>query len=352
MSYKLLLFTDYHISSKGRRTLRRLDECVKTAKWIADAVEEHWPDAVVNLGDTFDNHSNLDVPSLCTGVRAMEVINDACRKCAARFIVIPGNHDAYSRDYSSLEAFQGMGMDVVWEPTVYDGVVGVLPFNKNAEMATKWIKDLEKKSQVVLAHLDVKHAKYFSGSFDSDIGVDADAFRGPIYAGHYHHPHELGAFTFIGSVLHHNFSDKELKGSPRGLVVVELDDTGTVTSCKRIPNPHTTIYHKLDWGSKKAKLDTIRLYGTYAGRMHMRVKCDLKDIKQVRLDIAEMFPDLISCAVVGVDNETKEVKRTATIKIDADPDEALKAYIKNKGIPAGVDEDELLELGKSFLTSK
>jgi hypothetical protein len=321
---------------------------MQTAKWIAGQVKEHWPDAVVNLGDTFDSHSNLDVPSLCTGVRAMEEIMKACRPCAARFILIPGNHDAYSRDYSSLEAFQGLGIEVVWKPMVFDGVIGALPFNKNAEMATKWIQDLEDECQVIAAHVDVKHAKFFSGGHDSDIGVDPYDFRGPIYAGHYHHPHDLGAFQFVGSVLHHNFSDRELK-TPRGLLVVELDDDGIVQSSTRIPNPHTTIYHKLDWSKNKAKMETIKLYGRYDGRIHLRVKCALKDVKQVRLDISEMFPDLLSCAVVGVDQETKQVKREASIKVDADPDEALKAYIKNRGVPDWMDEEHLLDMGKGFL---
>lgn len=345
--YRVLFFTDYHISSKGRRTMRRLDETMRTANWIADQVKEHWPDAVVNLGDTFDNHSSLDVPSLCTGVRAMDIIMQACNSVQARFITIPGNHDAYSFDYSSLEAFTGLGMDVVWKPIIYDDVLGVLPFTKNADLATKWIQELEDKCLVVGAHIDVKHAKYFSGGPDSDIGVDPDDFRGVIYAGHYHHPHNLGAFRFIGSVLHHNFSDHALP-ERRGLMVVDVDEDGSVTENK-IANPHTAVYHKLDWSKKKAKLDTIRLYGTFAGRMHLRIKCDVKEAKQVKSDAAEMFPDLLSLAVIGIDNQNTEVKRDNNIRVDADPEDALETYIKNKGVPDWMDEEELLKLGKGFL---
>jgi len=350
-SSKLLLFTDYHISSKGRRTLRRLDECVKTSKWIAANVKEHKPDIVVNLGDTFDSHSTIDVPSLCTGVRVMETIMDACNDVSADFIIIPGNHDAYSRDYSSLEAFQGIGATVVWEPTVIAGILGAIPFNKNAEMVTEWLHELEKKSLLTVAHVDVKHANYFSGGPNSDIGVDAEAFRGPIYCGHYHHPHTLGAFEFIGSVMHHNFSDKELPDTPRGLVVIEIGEDGVVTSSKRIPNPHTAIYHKMDWSKKKEKLRTIKLYGSYEDRMHLRVKCDYKDVKQVRSDLREMFPKLLACTVVGINYDTQEVTREATIKIDTDPGEALTAYIKNKGVPKDLDEAVLLEMGKRFLVN-
>ena len=344
--YRLLLFTDYHISSKGRRTLRRLDECLRTAEWIADQVKGHWPDAVVNLGDTFDSHSSLDVPSLCTGVRAMNIIMEACNAVQSRFIVIPGNHDAYSFDYSSLEAFNGLGMDVVWEPTVYDDVLGVMPFTKNAELATKWLHDLEKRCEIVGAHIDVKHAKYFSGE-DSDIGVDADAFRGLVYAGHYHHPHSLGAFRFIGSVLHHNFSDKVLTDR-RGLMLVDIDDAGSIEET-RITNPHTAVYHKLDWSKNKEKIRAIKLYGEFAGRMHLRVKCDVKEVKQVKSDVSEMFPELLSLAVVGVTNTYKGVKRQNTIRVDADPDDALDSYLRNKGTPKWMDDDALLKMGKDLL---
>jgi len=345
--YRLLLFTDYHISSKGRRTFRRLDECLRTAEWLASQVKEHWPDAVVNLGDTFDSHSNLDVPSLCTGVRAMDIIMQACNAVQARFVVIPGNHDAYSFDYSSLEAFSGLGMDVVWEPTVYDNVFGAMPFTKSPDLATKWIHDLEKHCHTVCAHIDVKHAKYFSGE-DSSIGVDPHDFRGLIYAGHYHHPHNLGAFRFIGSVLHHNFSDKVL-APRRGLVLVDIDDEGNYTQERRIANPHTAVYHKLDWSKNKEKLRTIKLYGEFAGRMHLRIKCDSRKMKQVRSDVAEMFPDLLSLAIVGVENQDSQIKRQSNIRVDADPEDAMESYVRNKGTPEWMDKEALMKMGKGFL---
>ena len=348
--YKLLLFTDYHISSKGRRTLRRLDECVRTADWIAEQIKKHWPDAVVNLGDTYDCHSSLDVPSLCTGIRVMSTINQACKGCAARFIIMPGNHDAYSRDYSSLESFTGLGIDVIWKPTVYDDTFGVMPYTKNAELATTWLKSLEAQCALNFIHLDVKHANYFSGH-NSDIGIDAEEFNGPIYGGHYHHPHAIGPIQFVGSVLHHNLSDKEFSDAPRGILVLEVED-GVVTKETRIANPHTTIYHKADWTKQKNRISTIRMYGIYASRMHLRVKCHIKDVKKTKLELMESFPDLLSLSIVGVNPDSGEVKRAATVKVDADPGDALVAYVKNKGVPKGLEEDKLIALGEKLLLNE
>ncbi len=328
--------------------MRRLDECTRTAAWIAEQVKEHWPDAVVNLGDTFDSHSSIDVPSLCTGVRIMNTVMKACKSVAARFVIIPGNHDAYSRDYSALEAFQGIGADVAWKPTVYDDIFGAMPYCKSAEMATTWLKDLESKCHLTLVHLDVQGASYFSG-YDSDVGIDPEEFEGPIYGGHYHHPHTIGPIELIGSVMHHNFTDSVRKGAARGILVLEVDDEGNVVSEERIANPHTTIYHKVNWTKEKAQIKTIRLYGKFPKRMHLRVQCEIAKVKEVKEEIAERFPELLSLAVIGMSDQTQEIKREATVHVDANPEDAIDAYVKNKGVPKGLDKDELLALGKEFL---
>jgi len=327
--------------------MRRLDEALRTANWIAEQVKEHWPDAVVNLGDTFESHSTIDTPSLCVGIRAMDTIARACKACAARFATIPGNHDAYSKDYSALEIFKGLGVDIVWEPTVYDDVFGAMPFTKNIKQATEWLHDLDARSQAVLVHIDVKGSQTFSG-YVSDVGVDADEFDGPIYGGHLHHPHTIGSIDFIGSVMHHNFSDREIVGKPRGILLVDIEEDGTVSE-ERIANPHTTVYHKADWTKKKSVLDTIKLYGRYQGRLHLRAKCFVGDVNSVKGELQERFPKLLSASVIGISPHSGEVKRTASVKVDTDPGEALEAYVKNKGVPKGLDGDKLLATGKELL---
>jgi hypothetical protein len=277
----------------------------------------------------------------------METIMKACKSVAARFVIMPGNHDAYSRDYSALEAFQGIGADVVWKPTVYDDVFGAMPYCKNAEIATAQLKDLEKRSQLTLVHLDVKGGSYFTG-FDSDIGIDPEDLEGPIYGGHYHHPHTIGPIELIGSVMHHNFTDSVRKGVARGILVLEVNEDGSITE-ERIPNPHTTIYHKTDWTKKKERIRTIKLYGKFQKRMHLRVKCEVDKVNEVKEELAERFPELLSLAVVGVSDETQEVKRDTAVKVDTNPEDAMAAYVKNKGVPQGLDEDKLLALGKELL---
>ena len=347
---KLLLFSDYHISAKGRRTIRRLGECMRTAEWLAELIREHQPDMAANLGDTFDNHSSLDTPSLCTGVRAMELINEACRAISADFILLPGNHDAYSKDYSSLEAFKGMGIKMVWGPTVFYDLVGAMPFNKNAEMATQWLHELEEQAAVVLTHVDVKHASFGYGQ-DSNVGVDPAAFRGPIFSGHYHHPHDLEAFRFIGSVLHHNFTDKPVRDVRRGALLVHLDEGARkVTKTERFANPHTPIYFVADWTARHRN-DVRWWYSEFLGRMHLRVKCNHTDVKKYKDYIQEMFPDLLSYSVIGINKQTNEVVRQVAVNVDTDPDEAMKAFLDSKGIPKGMSKERLMELGKDLLTT-
>jgi DNA repair exonuclease SbcCD nuclease subunit len=348
--YKLLLFTDYHISSKGRRSMRRLDECVKTSEWLAGLIKEHWPDFVGNLGDTFDSHSSLDVPTLCTGVRAMDTILAACKSVAARYVILPGNHDAYSSAYSSLEALSQKGVDIVWEPTVFDDLVGCMPYSKNFELATKQLKDLEKKSKVCLVHLDVMHAKYYTArGVDSNIGVEPNDFDGPIFGGHYHHPHTVGAFEFIGSVMHHNNTDKEFLNAPRGAVVVVIED-GEIQRVDRFANPHTPIYHTVDW-TKRFKFEDVFKFSKYAGRMHLRVKCKPENVKKYREEVESSVSNLLSLSIVGVNKEKEAVTREVSVSVDTSPNEAIKAFMKNKGTPKTLDKSKLLKMGQEIIKS-
>jgi hypothetical protein len=303
---------------------------------------------VANLGDSFDSSSNLDVPSLCTGVRAMEIISNACKGISADFIMLPGNHDAYSRDYSSLEAFKGIGIQIIWKPTVLYDLIGAMPYNKDAAMATSWIQELEEQAAVVFTHVDVKHASFGYGQ-DSAVGVDPEVFRGPIFSGHYHHPHDLSSFKFIGSVLHHNFTDKPIKGIKRGALLINVDErTRKVTSTQRFANPHTPIYYVADW-TKRKNDDARYWYSEFLGRMHLRVKCNHVDVKKYKDYVQEMFPDLISYSVIGINKKTNEVVREVAVNVDTDPEEALNAFLNNKGVPRGMDREKLMEVGKGLL---
>jgi len=295
------------------------------------------------MGDSWNEHASIDVPSLCIGVRVMNIINEACKEVGTNYAVIPGNHDAYSSDYSALEALRGI--DVVWKPTVYDKTVGAFPFTKNAEVATGWIRELEAKSDVILAHIDVIGA---GPHFKSVEGVDPNAFSGPIYCGHYHHPHEIGCFKFIGSVMHHNFGDEEVEGAPRGAVMLTIKG-GKVVKEKRYPNPHTSIYHKTDWSKRSQREKTMRMYGLYEDRLHLRVKCKATEVKDVKEDVLERFPKLLSYNIVGVSEDSEAVDREVAVRVDASPEEAVKAYMKNTGVPEGLDEERLLELGSALV---
>ena len=94
------------------------------------------------------------------------------------------------------------------------------------------------------------------------------------------------------------------------------------------------------------------MYGAYTSRMHLRVKCHIKDVKKTKLELMESFPDLLSLSIVGVNPDSGEVKREATVKVDADPEDALKAYVKNKGVPKGLEEDKLIALGGKLLINE
>src|SRR5438552_655420 len=75
----------------GRTTL--IQEHENTYDWIANLIEEHSPDIVVNLGDTGHTHGFLDSISATTIYNGDRKISQSCKLVKADKVTLLGNHD-------------------------------------------------------------------------------------------------------------------------------------------------------------------------------------------------------------------------------------------------------------------
>jgi hypothetical protein len=321
-----------------------------TAKWIADLIELTSPNLVVNLGDTFDNHAILDVPSLCTGWRAMGLIAQACKTQQIAYVIIPGNHDAYDKNYASVEVFRDLGSHVYlpFKSTIVGGF-GFFPFTKRFDLATNELHALEEKCPAVLTHVDVINASFANPAIQSPntrspVGVDPHAFRGPIFCGHYHHPADLGAFRFIGSVMYHNFTDEVVPGRPRGVTLATFDDARLI-STKVFPNGNSPVYVKASSFNTKSIESLLAIPIPERERTHVSVKSDEKNAPKVKEKLE--YAGFASFRIV-IEKEPEAISRNGDVTPDTNPVEVLDNYMKAKGT-AELDGKRLRAVGEDML---
>lgn len=245
---KALYWTDHHVypynefsrpTTDGRTTL--LEEHEKTYQWIANTIRQEKPDFVFNLGDTAQTIGFLDALSLTCIEQGETLIDDACQSVGAEIRRMIGNHDILS-DATRIHVFPFL-KNVVSEVR-YEHPFLFVPFYRDiSEWRPAYEAAMAQGPHRVYIHLDVVGGRFNSSSHACTSGFIA---QGPtqVYAGHFHHPQDVGPnIHILGSCMYRNFSDERAGFSPRGLYIDDFYPDGRHTGLgRRIENPHTSIY--------------------------------------------------------------------------------------------------------------
>lgn len=124
MSTKIMFIGDPHI----RHT--HLAEGEKLLSWIELLAEEHKPDLIVNLGDTFDDHAVIRA-------EALSLVNSHLRRITQMkipMIMILGNHDMWKPNcnkYHALEVFKDIKGVTIADSVIQLDSVTYVPYLPN-----------------------------------------------------------------------------------------------------------------------------------------------------------------------------------------------------------------------------
>jgi predicted MPP superfamily phosphohydrolase len=88
---KILLVGDPHLQ------MSTFQQSIDLLKWIESVAEEHKPDVVCNLGDTFHNHAVLRVELL---KEFQDHVLRVTQNLNTEYWYVLGNHDQYSNKSS------------------------------------------------------------------------------------------------------------------------------------------------------------------------------------------------------------------------------------------------------------
>lgn len=194
---KIMLIGDPHI----RHT--HFSEGQDLLSWIERVAEEHKPDLIVNLGDTFDDHAVIRA-------EVLSLVNTHIRRVVEMripMVMVLGNHDMWkpnSSKFHALEVFKNVRGVVVADSAVECDGITYIPYLPNP---LDWPNV---KTNIAVTHNTFVGADY--GFKCAEDGIDLDVVQDyTVISGHIHKRQTLKA----GSVIY--------PGTPTSLTASDVD---------------------------------------------------------------------------------------------------------------------------------
>ena len=218
---KAAVFTDIHFGGKNDSERHNLD-CLNFITWFCEKVREEQCDAVIFMGDWFDNRSRHRHDTTHYSWQAIELLNGL----GVPVYWIIGNHDLYFKNNRSITSLPYLGSmeniyvinelmeinDVLFAPWLVGGEFAEVP---------------EYKVKYVFGHFELPLFLFNENMPMPDKGgLHADHFTHPdaVFSGHFHkrqlkvNEHGIPVW-YMGNAFPHNFND--LNDSDRGCMILE-----------------------------------------------------------------------------------------------------------------------------------
>jgi len=215
------VFTDIHFGDKNDSERHNLD-CLNFIKWFCAQVREAQCDAVIFMGDWFDNRSRIRVDSIHYSWEAVELLNGL----GVPVYWLVGNHDLYFRNNRNITSLPYLGsMENIF---VINELVEI-----NNVLLSPWLTGSE------FAEVPGYDVKYVFGHFELPLflmnesvampdkgGLHADHFTNcdAVFSGHFHkrqlkvNEHGIPVW-YPGNAFPHNFND--VNDRDRGCMMLE-----------------------------------------------------------------------------------------------------------------------------------
>jgi DNA repair exonuclease SbcCD nuclease subunit len=215
------VFTDIHFGDKNDSERHNID-CLNFVKWFCVQVRENHCDAVIFMGDWFDNRTRIRVDTLDYSWQAIELLNNI----GVPVYWLVGNHDLFYRNNRNITSLPYLGsMENIF---VINELVEI-----NDVLLAPWLTGGE------FAEVPNYDVKYIFGHFELPLflmnesvtmpdkgGLHADHFTNcdAVFSGHFHkrqlkvNEHGIPVW-YPGNAFPHNFND--VNDRDRGCMLLE-----------------------------------------------------------------------------------------------------------------------------------
>ena len=225
---KVLMFTDLHVGRRNNSEQHN-EDCVAYIDWMIAKAKKTKAQAIVFLGDFFQQRSSVAIETLTYSMQIIRKLNDI----GIPVFMIVGNHDLRYRNtrelFSTIMFEEFENVTVVSDPYVEKtlGPNGTLlaPFLFHDEYDIVQALD---KVPVWMGHFEFKDFILTGSYVKNPSGPDGNKFGKPkkIFSGHFHKRQSNKNIHYIGNTFPMDYSDAN--DFERGCALYEYD-TDTVT---------------------------------------------------------------------------------------------------------------------------
>jgi DNA repair exonuclease SbcCD nuclease subunit len=210
---KIFIYSDLHISKTSSilpihysdKYTYRQNMIIETGKFLADVIRAHQPDLIINLGDTFDQHTitSYDVEVASEFFKNFDEFENIPH------LVVVGNHEMINTTYNAVALLNNIpNIEVISQAgtkEINGEKLAFLPYCDYTDLLSF------PEGTYLFSHQDIQ-GSIIRGDFALPEGISPAELKNHyklIFNGHIHKPSILGNVINAGSVSTHSFSDDE-----------------------------------------------------------------------------------------------------------------------------------------------
>jgi DNA repair exonuclease SbcCD nuclease subunit len=355
---KALIFSDLHLHAHKERT-DRLQDCLEVLEWIFKVAIERKCDYLFFLGDLFHERSKIDVLNY---IRTFEVIKRHMMSGSSlEMYLLVGNHDMYHRqrwDVNSIAPISAIpNCYVIQAPvtTVLGGVpVDWMPYTENQITDLEALKKAKQGADhhLLLGHFAVHGAQtnLLFGmksdvivEYDNDmVAVDVNVFQqwSATLLGHYHGSQKLNdKVEYVGSPLQLSYGEAHQE---KHIILLDLDTLSKEYIVNDFSPKHLII------SPQDIEDENYDFNGNF-------IRLGVDNLSQTGLlDLQREFRKKYKVLSFDIKEKDRKFQEDETVIEESKAilfkqGEMLETYVKETGVPAGLDEKHLLFTGEKVL---
>ena len=327
---RIFMYSDLHISrtssimpltSSINKYTYRQNMILELGKYLENIIDEQKPDLIINLGDTFDNHTitSFDIDIASKFFECFRMLN-------IPHIVLVGNHEMINQDFNAIEILNNINnITVISEPSTVNTDIILLtklslqqPNVKLAFLPYCDYRDILEfpDGDFLFSHQDIQ-GSCIRGDFKLPDGInqnDLSKYK-LVFNGHIHKSSIMKNIINVGSISTHSFSDDQ-ENVPKCYIF----DTNTLdlTTYKPTCCP---LFRKVEIKKNISELYAFmdQLDKNYKYILHIICPFELKDEIKSFIEQNE-FVINSRISIIGSIKEVKEENKNNTINLSSNID--------------------------------
>ena len=345
---KILMYSDIHISktssilplsyNDSSKYTYRQQMIIDTGKYLADLADEYNVDLIINLGDTFDQHTvtSYDIDTASEFFKAFRLVNKP-------HLVLVGNHEMINSNFNAIQLLNNISnITVISEPaTVNTCMLNTGTDEPSIELAflpyCNYTDILEyPKGKYLFSHLDIQGA-VVRGDITLAEGVDMKTIGSKydlVFNGHIHKPSICKNIINVGSVTTHSFADDNAS-----VPQCYIFDTTTL-DLKTFKPTICPLFRKISVANTTELTDILSTLD-FNYNYILNCKCKFEDkeqVKQVFTDVSNVLNYRLSVDVskTNTDDDTHKLEGILQ-KSTLDIKQAFKEFLSTVDLKYPID---------------